>query len=278
MKPWGLLWIAGPGLLCSAALAFHTGQLMLSCDSLEPPVIVLRFAYDGEELGHFNYTTKKFVANNPLVEPFFNELNSNPKTIKNTDRYSHYMPFLKETILQATQTLTAKPSIAITTQRLNGGGDPLLLNCRVDGFYPRDINATWLWNGEAVEQEVLKSRILPNKDGTFQLTLQLTVDPERGDSYTCQLEHRSAPDKLTAVWAPKSKNLAYGYVVGIILGIAGIVIATSGGIIRWKGVWSQDEAEHLCAEIGQSPSPVTADVTFPSNNNIQDTHQYLETG
>ncbi|XP_067832281.1 HLA class II histocompatibility antigen, DQ beta 2 chain-like isoform X2 [Heptranchias perlo] len=256
--PWGLLWILGLCLLSSPTLALHTVQQIFSIDGSQPPVMNLRFAYNGKELAHFNFITKKLVATSPLLELYVDELNNSSRTIKNLDRYSYFGPLGADIILRVTRTLTAKPSITITVHHLKGEKNSYL-NCRVSGFYPRGINTTWLRNGEAVQQEVLRSRILPNKDGSFQVTLQVNVDPRRGDTYTCQVEHRSAPDKLTAVWAPKSQNLlSPAHVVGIISGLAGIIIAVSGGIIRWKGVWLQIETEYLCEDYGQPPSSTPA--------------------
>ncbi|XP_038638469.1 DLA class II histocompatibility antigen, DR-1 beta chain-like [Scyliorhinus canicula] len=130
----------------------------------------------------------------------------------------------------------AKPSVNITVHRLPSKKELLLLICRMDGFYPSGFNATWLLNGDEVEQEVLSSSVLPNMDGTFQSTLQITITPRSGDAYSCQMEHSSSPDKLTATWAPKVRSWPeHGYVSGITIGIVGIMFALAGGIGRWRG-------------------------------------------
>ncbi|XP_067880457.1 rano class II histocompatibility antigen, A beta chain-like [Heterodontus francisci] len=275
-------------------LGIHLIQLLFSCDGPHPWVSSLRFAYDGEDYIKFNYTTDKFVAANPLAQPFVDSFNSDAKMVRKYVRYGYYGTLVAEAVLQVAQTLTAKPSIAITAHRLSGGNGHLLLNCRIGGFYPRAINTTWLQDGGAVEQEVLKSRILPNKDGTFQVTLRISIDPGRGDSYTCQVEHRSAPEKLTAVWVPKRKNvlLTHGKVIGLILMVVGVIIAAIGAFIGWKGRHASgsqpgpnqgqanthldaygcstnsgvcSQAEHLCEEIEWSPSPTPAE-SEPSNS------------
>ncbi|XP_055521770.1 major histocompatibility complex class I-related gene protein-like [Leucoraja erinacea] len=150
-----------------------------------------------------------------------------------------------------------------------------------------DINTTWLRNGKDIDQEVLRSNILPNFDGTFQMRLQLSVDPSGiGDTYSCHITHTSVPDNLTAVWVHQNQNgPVYGYVVGIMAGLVGILIALSGGVMRWKvnqsrdsqlgpiqsqlmtlpdmpsGVSAVREDTQLCEDVTSLPSPVSVNVS-----------------
>ncbi|XP_051865083.1 DLA class II histocompatibility antigen, DR-1 beta chain-like isoform X2 [Pristis pectinata] len=239
----------------SAAQGMHIAQMSFSGEGSEFSMAVLRFAYNGEELIHFNYTTTKFVATNPLAEPYADELNHNKRVLKNVARYIHYMPFILEVVEQAIQSLTVKPSITIIPRHLKEEENVLALTCKVDGFYPRAIDTAWLRNGEVIDRGVLKSSVLPNKDGTYQIRLQVNVDPSEGNTYACRVKHLSVTGNLNEVWVPKNKNMpVYGYVVGVIAGIIGILIALSGGIIKWKEVRSQGEADRLCEEVGQLPT------------------------
>ncbi|XP_051865076.1 class II histocompatibility antigen, B-L beta chain-like isoform X2 [Pristis pectinata] len=279
----------------------HVGQVVFSSTAPWFSATGLRFGCNGKDVAYFDFSASKYVASIPQVEAFIRDLNHhNPRAIVEVNKTRQFIPLFAETVYRDVLTLNVKPSITITSMHLNEGEKPLVLVCRVDGFYPRDINATWQQNGEAIGQEVLRSSILPNPDGAFQIRLQVNVDPSRGDTYTCQLEHRSVPGKLSAVWVPKSKNLpVHGYVVGIMAGIVGITIAVSGGVIRWKehhthgsepvpnqrktvelsdacvsntysGDRSEGGADHLCEGIGRLLSPVPADETvkFKTRTNV----------
>ncbi|XP_078391005.1 rano class II histocompatibility antigen, A beta chain-like isoform X1 [Cetorhinus maximus] len=267
-------------------LGAHMLQAQFSIEKSHHPAVSLRFAYDGTELIQFNYTTNQFVATKPLAKSFTEQLNSDQKVVRRYIRYGSFANLVSDVVLRAARQLIAKPSVNITAHRLHSGKDPLLLICRVNGFYPRGINATWLHNGDAFEQEVLSSRILPNTDGTFQVLFQISIAPRSGDTYTCQVEHSSSPNKLTAIWAPKMKSWqTYGYATGIVFMILGIIVL-AGGISRWRGlhacgsqpgpnqsqvntrtdayssnmdlgVWTQGEAEHLYVESERTPSPIT---------------------
>ncbi|XP_072102493.1 DLA class II histocompatibility antigen, DR-1 beta chain-like isoform X2 [Mobula birostris] len=179
-----------------------------------------------------------------------------------------------------------KPTITITSRHMKNRENNLALTCQVHGFYPKKIHAMWLRNGVAIDREVLNTSILPNRDGTFQVRLQVEIDPGKGDTYTCEIEHLSVPDKLHAVWVPKNTYPVYGYVIGIIAGIIGILTAVFGGMIRWKAhhgcgsqrgmnwiqgficsnasasvthpeLCSHGENDRLCEELGQMPRPAS---------------------
>ncbi|XP_043383836.1 antigen-presenting glycoprotein CD1d-like isoform X2 [Chelonia mydas] len=70
---------------------------------------------------------------------------------------------------------------------------PLLLVCRVTGFYPRPVRVAWLQDGEEVAPggRLSSSGILPNADLTYQLRSSLAVEPGDGHSYACWVEHSS---------------------------------------------------------------------------------------
>ncbi|XP_072884703.1 class II histocompatibility antigen, B-L beta chain-like isoform X2 [Hemitrygon akajei] len=242
-----LLLLNGP-----TALGTRIIQVTFSGKGPEFSTPALQFAYNGKDTVHFSYSTEKFVAINPLVKSYVDELNSDAKLVKNVNRLVNDMPFAMEVIHQALQGLTAKPTITITSKHLKNKENTLALSCQVHGFYPRDIHTTWLRNGMAIDQEVLMTKILPNQDGTFQVQLQVEIAPGKGDTYTCEIKHLSIPDKLHVVWDPKNNYPVYGYVIGIIVGIIGILIAVAGGIIRWKDVCSHGENEFLHVELEQS--------------------------
>ncbi|XP_062891131.1 H-2 class II histocompatibility antigen, E-S beta chain-like isoform X3 [Mobula hypostoma] len=241
----------------STALGMHIGQVTFSGKGSQFSMATLQFAYNGETTVRFNYTTGKFVAINPIVKPYMDDLNHYTEVIKYVTCCVNAMPVAMEIVHQAVQALTAKPMITITSRHLKNGENTLTLTCQVHGFYPKKIHATWLRNGVAIDQEVLMTRILPNRDRTFQVWLQVEIDPEKGDTYTCEIEHLSVPDKLHAVWVPKNTYPVYGYVIGIIAGIIGILIAVSGGMIRWKELCSHGEEDRLSEELGQMPRPAS---------------------
>ncbi|XP_072884196.1 class II histocompatibility antigen, B-L beta chain-like [Hemitrygon akajei] len=228
----------------STALGMHIAQVTLYSGSLEI------YAYNGEDFVHLDSTTGKAVAVNPLVQPYLNILNVNRK---NMSRVNHALEFIAPRIRNAIRALTTKPTIRIISRPLKNRKNTLALRCQVHGFYPKDIHVMWLRNGEAIDQEVLNTTILPNQDGTFQVQLQVDIDPGKGDTYVCEIEHLSFPAKLYAFWVPENTNRVYGYAIGVITGIIGILFAVFGGIVKWKEVCSQSGVHCLHEEIVELP-------------------------
>lgn len=62
------------------------------------------------------------------------------------------------------------------------------VNCHATGFYPHGAMMFWRRNGEEIHEGVNHGEILPNHDGTFQMSVDLdlsTVTPEEFRNYNC---------------------------------------------------------------------------------------------
>ncbi|XP_013927495.1 PREDICTED: class II histocompatibility antigen, M beta 1 chain [Thamnophis sirtalis] len=94
------------------------------------------------------------------------------------------------------------PKVLISPVTPQNTPDPIMLACMVWGFYPGDVNITWLWNGEPVKDRLEPPRVTSNGDWSYQAQLTLPVDPQKGGSYTCSVHHSSLKAPLTAEWAP----------------------------------------------------------------------------
>ncbi|XP_065272000.1 HLA class II histocompatibility antigen, DQ beta 2 chain-like [Emys orbicularis] len=84
---------------------------------------------------------------------------------------------------------------------------PLLLVCRVTGFYPRPVCVAWLQDGEEEQTAgVVSTELLHNGDWTFQILVILAMTPRRRDVYTCQVEHISLRGPLIVHWDKKAQT------------------------------------------------------------------------
>uniref|UniRef100_A0A8D0B249 Ig-like domain-containing protein n=1 Tax=Salvator merianae TaxID=96440 RepID=A0A8D0B249_SALMN len=80
-------------------------------------------------------------------------------------------------------------------------GDPNLLVCLVDRFFPPVLNVTWLKNGHPVSQGVEETAFYPSVDTTFWKFSYLPFIPEDGDVYVCQVEHLGLSEPLQRIWS-----------------------------------------------------------------------------
>ncbi|XP_028821840.1 rano class II histocompatibility antigen, A beta chain isoform X1 [Denticeps clupeoides] len=70
------------------------------------------------------------------------------------------------------------------------------LACTVRGFYPNVIRVRWVHRGKKVFFGTTTTGLLPQKDGTFQITNYLMLENGTAESFFCETEHVSIEGKL----------------------------------------------------------------------------------
>ncbi|KAL7986553.1 hypothetical protein Chor_011719 [Crotalus horridus] len=95
--------------------------------------------------------------------------------------------------------LRIEPPVVKVTRRTQYNGLETLV-CRVYGFYPKEMDATWRKDGEVWEQDTFRGGVLPNSDGTYHAWLSIEVDPKERDRYRCYVDHAGFPEPLIVAW------------------------------------------------------------------------------
>ncbi|NXV79020.1 DRA protein, partial [Atlantisia rogersi] len=126
----------------------------------------------------------------------------------------------------------APPEMAVFSMDPVELGDPNVLICYVDKFWPATISITWQKNGQKVTDGIFETVFYPLPDNSFHKFSYLTFIPTRGDYYDCRVEHESTT--FTKHWEPQvplpvsesTETLvcALGLAVGIIGIIVGIIL------------------------------------------------------
>ncbi|KAK4805507.1 hypothetical protein QYF61_004446 [Mycteria americana] len=105
------------------------------------------------------------------------------------------------------------------------------LVCAVTGFYPAEIEVKWFKNGQEETERVVSTDVIQNGDWTYQVLVMLETTPQRGDTYTCQVEHVSLQHPVSQHWAlqsdaGRSKMLTGvgGFVLGLIFLALGLFL------------------------------------------------------
>uniref|UniRef100_A0A674INT9 Ig-like domain-containing protein n=1 Tax=Terrapene triunguis TaxID=2587831 RepID=A0A674INT9_9SAUR len=117
---------------------------------------------------------------------------------------------------------------------------PVLLVCRVTGFYPRPVRVAWLQEQTA---GVVSTELLHNGDWTFQILVMLAMTPRRRDVYTCQVEHISLQGPLTVHWEAQTDSPRRKMVAGVGGSVLGLVFMGLGLLVclrNKKGEWLRD--------------------------------------
>ncbi|KAK1327464.1 hypothetical protein QTO34_012966 [Cnephaeus nilssonii] len=75
-----------------------------------------------------------------------------------------------------------------------------MLVCSVTDFYPAHIQVRWFRNDQEETAGVVSTPLIRNGDWTYQVLVMLEMTPQRGDVYTCRVEHPSRQSPITVEW------------------------------------------------------------------------------
>ncbi|XP_032065701.1 H-2 class I histocompatibility antigen, Q9 alpha chain-like isoform X2 [Thamnophis elegans] len=211
---------------------FHTQQWMYGCEvrSDGSKEGFIKYGYDGRNFLTFNKETLTWVAHQPqaqIIKEHWNDLletNQEWKSYLEKDCIEWlklHLDLGKETLLRT------EPPVVTMSSRTEVEDGMEMYVCRVDGFYPREIYASWRRDGEEWLKDTFHGSVAPNADGTYHYWLSIWIDPKESSRYWCHVEHDSLQEPLdVALKAPKSNMGFYiGYlIVGLVL--ACVIVGT----------------------------------------------------
>ncbi|KAM3844397.1 zinc-alpha-2-glycoprotein-like isoform 1-T1 [Vipera latastei] len=182
----------------------HTWQAVLGCELMEDGSKggFLQYGYDGMDFISFDKETLTWVAAQPQAQKV-------KEKWEKEGRWSNITKgFLEETciewleIYQSYRNKTLQriepPVGNVTRKEVDDSLE--VLNCQAFGFYPREIQATWMRDGEIWKNKTLQRNVAPNSDGTYYLWLSIEIDPKERDHFWCLLEHQGLQEPLVLGW------------------------------------------------------------------------------
>uniref|UniRef100_A0A3P8ST92 Ig-like domain-containing protein n=1 Tax=Amphiprion percula TaxID=161767 RepID=A0A3P8ST92_AMPPE len=98
------------------------------------------------------------------------------------------------------------------------------VTCLATGFYPHRADLFWRKDGEELHEDVDKGEILPNHDGTFQMSVDLNISsvaPEDWEKYDCVFQLSGVKDDLV------TKLGSSGFPVAAVAVIGGLLVLTA---------------------------------------------------
>uniref|UniRef100_A0A8D3BQ25 Ig-like domain-containing protein n=1 Tax=Scophthalmus maximus TaxID=52904 RepID=A0A8D3BQ25_SCOMX len=135
-----------------------------------------QFGYDGEDFIALDLKTETWIA------PW--DADTQPASQKNY--YTHLCPdWLKKYVNFGARSLqrTELPSVSLLQKSPSSP-----VSCHATGFYPNSAMLLWRKDGEDLHEDVDHGEVLPNHDGTFQMSTDLKVSsvaPGDWGKYQC---------------------------------------------------------------------------------------------
>uniref|UniRef100_A0A3B4FDD6 H-2 class II histocompatibility antigen, A-Q alpha chain-like n=1 Tax=Pundamilia nyererei TaxID=303518 RepID=A0A3B4FDD6_9CICH len=113
-------------------------------------------------------------------------------------------------------------------------GEDNTLICFINHFFPPLINIKWTKNDVEVTMEDPFIKTLSNPDGTAYVLSYLNFVPEKGDIYSCTVEHEAMDEPQTKFWSENKEAsdilISNGPAVvcgfGLSLGFLGVFLGT----------------------------------------------------
>ncbi|KAL8213633.1 UNVERIFIED_CONTAM: hypothetical protein K2H54_067553, partial [Gekko kuhli] len=189
-------------------------------------------AYDGEDFLALDRETATWTARVPQAEEtkrrWENELH-NAQGYKDyleetcVEWLRRYLGYGSETLLR-----TERPAARVARKKGYDGRETLF--CQLYGFYPKEIEITWMKDGEDRTAETLTGGVVPNSDGTYHTWLSIEVDPKEKDHYRCRVGHDSLLEPLELAWEEPASASDLRLLVGIVVGVLNVILLGAAGV------------------------------------------------
>nr|ABV90470.1 MHC class II beta domain [Ovis aries] len=196
---------------------------------------VTRYIYNREEYVRFDSDWDEYRAVTPLGRPSAEYWNSQKDILEQTraevdtvcrHNYQVDAPF--------TWQRRVEPTVTVSPSRTEALNHHNLLVCSVTDFYPGQIKVRWFRNDREETAGVVSTPLIRNGDWTFQILVMLEMTPQRGDVYTCRVEHPSLQSPITVEWRAQSESAQSKMLSGVGGFVLGLIFLGLGLIIRHR--------------------------------------------
>ncbi|XP_050923104.1 zinc-alpha-2-glycoprotein isoform X5 [Lates calcarifer] len=202
-----------------------------------------QYGYDGEDFIEFDLKTETWITATPQAVTTKNKWDDNKALIaqrKNyltqvcPDQLKKYVNYGRSSLLR-----TDRPSVSLLQKTPSSP-----VSCHATGFYPDRAMMFWRKDGEELHEDVDRGEILPNHDGTFQMSVDLklsSVSPEDRRRYDCVFQLSGVKEDIITKLdqaeirtnrVPPSEFPAAA-VIGVVVGLLLLLLCISGLFI-WR--------------------------------------------
>ncbi|XP_028249126.1 BOLA class I histocompatibility antigen, alpha chain BL3-7-like isoform X6 [Parambassis ranga] len=204
----------------------------------------LRYGYKGEDFLIYDLKTDTWIAANPQAEvtkqKWDGNTASNAICCSGPNFIINVCPVWLKTFLNYGKSVLLRkdpPSVSLLQKTPSSA-----VSCHATGFYPDRALMFWSKDGEEIHEGVEHGEILPNHDGTFQMSVDLTVSSvEDWRRYHCEFQFDGAEDRIITELdgaairtnsIPPSEFPAGGF-IGVVVGLL-LLLLCMAALLLWK--------------------------------------------
>ncbi|XP_042309029.1 major histocompatibility complex class I-related gene protein-like isoform X2 [Sceloporus undulatus] len=191
-----------------------------------------RLAYDGEEVMSFNLETLKWRAGSDSKSQALKRLWDGDAAYREYRKHlleEDCVALLRKYLDYGRGSLRRKepPAVKVLLHKTELESLESLM-CQIRGFYPKELDASWMKDGVNMEQETFRAGVVPNSDGTYHTWLRIMIDPKERGRFRCHVEHDGLPTPLDVAWeAPAASASNVGLMAGVIIAVS-LLVAVFG--------------------------------------------------
>ncbi|XP_038199183.1 rano class II histocompatibility antigen, A beta chain-like [Arvicola amphibius] len=210
------------------ALCYHT-------NGTQHMRYVTRYIYNQEEFVRYDSEVGEYRAVTELGRSWAEDWNSQKDILEGTraeiDRVcrNNY-----EGMVPTSLRRLEKPKVTVSLSRKEVLNHHNMLVCLVTDFYPAQIKVRWFRNGQEEMAGIVSTKLIKNGDWTYQILVMLEMTPQRGDVYTCHVEHPSLQSPVTVDWSAQSESARSKMLSGIGGFVLGLIFLGLGLYVRHR--------------------------------------------
>ncbi|XP_028275760.1 major histocompatibility complex class I-related gene protein-like [Parambassis ranga] len=219
----------------------HSLQRLTGCEWVEENEEVTgfhRYGYDGESFLEFDLKTQTWITSKPESVDIISKDNEKNFWTDFVNRFC--INWLKKLPKYARSSLMTpvRPSVSLLQKTPSSA-----VSCHATGFYPNRAELFWSKYGVEIHEGVDKGEILPNHDGTFQMSVEMdfsSVPEEERKKYECVFQLSGVKvDIITSLGGSMTNELVIKYletrIAGVVVGVVvGLLLLCMTALLLWK--------------------------------------------
>ncbi|XP_069031587.1 H-2 class II histocompatibility antigen, E-S beta chain-like [Embiotoca jacksoni] len=213
-------------------LEFTLGRCEFNITDVNTAEFIYSDFYNRKEQYRYSSSLGKYVGFTAFGVKNAERFNSDPGALSrrkaDTERFCRSNAGIwKENVLSK----SVSPSVRLSSSTSSSGRHPSMLVCSVYDFFPKQIQVSWLRDGQKITSDVTSTEELADGDWYYQVHSELEYTPRSGEKISCVVEHASLDKPLITDWDPSMPESernkiaigASGLVLGLILSLAGFI-------------------------------------------------------